>query len=422
MTKFWKAIVQTALVVSVVLGLAALLAMPVSAAGGAELLAEHPGAEATIDEADVKPVLEKPGPFLLGDQPWAYLNGVKAGQKLQHPNLPHGGNQWTGTMKVTLDGNPEVYEVYCTQLYVNWCNKSWHGPDPNVDIPEVIWILNNYYPAVPGEPASMSSNAKKAAAVQLAIWHFTDGLDITWPCAAGETCAQGSPADIFDAARAIIAAAKGNTAGWPEVPRVPATLEVEPTVDLSGDPPSRSVGATHTVTATVRDQNGDPIQGVTVEFGVFGSNYGVPDASLLTDALGVATFTYTGLYVGGDVINVRVVYEVPTGLRWANYAKTRDCQKLIMGETTTGELSAGTVVRWEDASREFKLTVFGCLPEDVQFTAYLLKGDEEWQVSLVGPGDDGTYSATIMGIVPGEGYTWEIRFRFQIVLVEWEWR
>jgi hypothetical protein len=72
------------------------------------------------------------------------------------------------------------------------------------------------------------------------------------------------------------------------------TLDLAPAVD------SNPEDTPHTVTATVEDSNGDPVEGVTVEFTVTGVNPMMGDA--VTNASGVATFTYTGATVGDDTI------------------------------------------------------------------------------------------------------------------------
>jgi hypothetical protein len=72
------------------------------------------------------------------------------------------------------------------------------------------------------------------------------------------------------------------------------TLDLAPATDTNPE------DTDHTVTATVEDSNGDPVEGVTVEFSVAGVNATTGDA--ITNASGVATFTYTGSNVGDDTI------------------------------------------------------------------------------------------------------------------------
>jgi uncharacterized protein (DUF2141 family) len=76
---------------------------------------------------------------------------------------------------------------------------------------------------------------------------------------------------------------------------VPATLTLDPPADTN------PVGTPHTVTATVRDADDNPVSGVTVRFTVTGANSA--SGSDTTDANGVATFTYTGTTVGLDTIS-----------------------------------------------------------------------------------------------------------------------
>jgi TQXA domain-containing protein len=253
----------------------------------------------------------------------AYLVGTASGGPVTHGNLP-GGSKWAGTLEVTLDGGSERYEVYCADLGTDWCPAPLpndHAQEQNLDPLDahVVWILNNYYPHVPTEPDGLIPD-KKAAAVQLAIWHFTDSLDIS---------SGGSPTDVFDAARAIIAAA-----GTASVPETPTILTLEPS---SGSNP---VGFLHTVTATLKDQNGDLLAGKTVSFTVTGAN--AASGSAVTNSSGQATFTYTGSTAGNDTITATVTYTVPIGLRWLR----SDCQDLIMAEEAPGQVSATATKQW----------------------------------------------------------------------------
>lgn len=106
-----------------------------------------------------------------------------------------------------------------------------------------------------------------------------------------------------------------------------ATLELEPEMDTN------TVGDDHTVTATVLDDFGDPVSGITVDFMVTGepsliddepSNPAPAAGSGVTDALGQATFTYTNNQASPDTIiatvslqtNVSVVLEDTANKTW----------------------------------------------------------------------------------------------------------
>ncbi|OOP54930.1 MAG: hypothetical protein AYP45_17645 [Candidatus Brocadia carolinensis] len=67
------------------------------------------------------------------------------------------------------------------------------------------------------------------------------------------------------------------------------------------------VGTQHTVTATVQDDNGDPVAGRNVDFSIVSGPHAGLTGSDTTDASGHATFTYTGTTAGTDVIEASFV-------------------------------------------------------------------------------------------------------------------
>ena len=78
------------------------------------------------------------------------------------------------------------------------------------------------------------------------------------------------------------------------------------TITLTPRAATNQVGTPHTVTATVRNQFGQPVQGANVDFSITqGPNAGLTQAGMtdaVTDANGNATFTYTSNAVGTDTI------------------------------------------------------------------------------------------------------------------------
>ena len=81
-------------------------------------------------------------------------------------------------------------------------------------------------------------------------------------------------------------------------PGPPATLVLAPASATN------TVDATHTVTATVRDQYGNLVDPVLVRFSVSGANgvFGEPTSGSATTASGAASFGYIGRMPGGDTI------------------------------------------------------------------------------------------------------------------------
>jgi uncharacterized protein (DUF2141 family) len=75
------------------------------------------------------------------------------------------------------------------------------------------------------------------------------------------------------------------------------------TMTLTPATATNTAGTQHTVTATVRDFAGRPVPGVTVRFSVSGANTASGTGSSPTNAMGVATFSYTGNIAGLDNIH-----------------------------------------------------------------------------------------------------------------------
>ena len=197
--------------------------------------------------------------------------------------------------------------VYCTGMTVFLCFPAVYEQGPNIESEEVVWILNNYYPAVPGMPGGFTTDDERASAVQLALWHFTDGLDISGP-------GSGTPLNVFDAARAIILAAE--TAVVPPTPTsmVLATTWLLPAVEIA---------------ATLFDQNGVVMPGVLISWS------GAVNGSGTTDESGqvvVPAWTWTL----GDAITFDVDYTIPIGLSWV----LPGCQDLIQGVEVAGNVTA----------------------------------------------------------------------------------
>lgn len=70
---------------------------------------------------------------------------------------------------------------------------------------------------------------------------------------------------------------------------------------------SNPVGTSHTVTATVQDDLGNPIVGRDVTFTVVSGPHTGQTSTVPTDASGEATFTYTGTSTGTDVIEATMM-------------------------------------------------------------------------------------------------------------------
>ncbi len=255
------------------------------------------------------------------------------GNSVVHPNILGGTGVWSGTIRTLID-NTTPAELYCVDINHSLCFPACYTQGPDVASPEIIWILNHYYPAVASEPASLGSVAERAQAVQLAIWHFSDGVDIS---------TGGTPGYIFDAARAIVAAASSAT-----VAPTPTTLTVNPASSV------HTPGQTASVVATLRDQNGNLMSGVAVSWDVTGVN--PTSGAGVTDANGEITASFVGSNTGDDQLTFHVAYTIPVGLHWLHDG----CQSLIMGSSTEGQLSQIALISWQP-STAVRSTTWGAI-------------------------------------------------------------
>ncbi|MCG2769473.1 MAG: Cys-Gln thioester bond-forming surface protein [Anaerolineae bacterium] len=238
------------------------------------------------------------------------------GWMLHGKGVPPGGT-WHGTFGATEGCEPTpgpVVEVYCDDSSVGLKTDACHELKGSV-LPKVQWILCNYFPQT-SEPAALTIN-DKAAAVQEAIWHFTNGEAVS-----------GDAADIVSAA---------NNAG-PEL-ATPWSLTLSQAEDLN------PIGTQHTVTAELRDGDNYPIQGKTVvQFMVFGMNPAC--GCVTTGSDGKATFSYTGTNVGTDTITAQVSYVRLGALRW-EYGPGN--QGLIKADPHPEDLVEELTKRWMGA-------------------------------------------------------------------------
>lgn len=229
-----------------------------------------------------------------------------------HPNIADSIGAVAGTYHVLVDCTTPTL-VYCLEVEVPLCYPAEYEQGPDITSPEIVWILNNYYPAVPGMPSELITDVERAAAVQLAIWHFNDGSDIS---------TGGSDPEVFAAANAIIAAAQTATP-----PATPTTLVLTPAYIEAPAP-----GTEVTVTATLYDQNGSLMSGTPVSYEITH----VGNGTGTTDSNGEFTVTWTETSPGYDVLTVTVDYEIPIGLTWVS----PDCQDLVQALTEDGTISA----------------------------------------------------------------------------------
>lgn len=223
---------------------------------------------------------------------------------------------------VDLEGNTQ--QMYCidirTSTYtgLGYENGSWEESNvPNIGY--VNRVLNSYYPDVPGAPPEPPTDAIRAAAVQAAVWFFSDGyvLQDTDPIR------QYTAAIVAD----VIAAGPLTEPPAPDVSITPPV--VSGPVDGATGPFTVAAGSEATLTVTVPE-------GFT----------------LYTDAAGTAPLpedtpvaSGTQLWVRSDaqttapaVVTAQAVVPVETGnvyLYAGNNPQVTEAQKLILAASSS---------------------------------------------------------------------------------------
>jgi trimeric autotransporter adhesin len=207
-------------------------------------------------------------------------------------------NDWAGTINVKANGNS--YTAYCIDLFTPISTTDTllvNGPLPGtagdlsqgVDWGKVNYIIKNY----------TASSKTEAAAIQCAIWYYTSAIYGAYPGtdpshpgyyqfmtapndgkiggATGSTTVRTRAFQIINAAQSIVYPSTVTTT--PDITRIPN-------------------GGSSTITATVKDNNGNPLSGITVNFTKVGSGASSGTLSVtsgVTNALGQISTVLSGM-------------------------------------------------------------------------------------------------------------------------------
>src|SRR5689334_11043747 len=179
--------------------------------------------------------------------------------------------EFAGSFQISIDGGTSS-EAYCVDIH-NPLTFGDSEPQVPPDYPcEVVSILTHAYPNAGTIGTPLADVTREAAAVQSAIWYFTDGFVIT------------GPSDVQARTAEIIAVAT-NQCG--EVPPVPQDLTLSP-ADATNYLPGEE---THTVTATLRDTNGQLVANYPIVVTIAGAA-GPQTFQGTTDTQGAFAVTY----------------------------------------------------------------------------------------------------------------------------------
>ncbi len=280
---------------------------------------------------------------------------------------------FSGTFNGTLNSQPKKF--YCIDLrhFIVFNQDYW---DEGVTSSEVTYILNNYYPYKTSYPGKLSDINREAAAIQVAIWHFTDGVN-------ANTITNDNT--VKTRALQIISDAIAN---HNNVKPVNSLLIV-----LSSN--SFPVGNPVQFYVFAFDINGDPVENVTIYLSTTLGSLNVD--SVITDSEGKGgpiTLSYGG--EGEAVISATANVVIPQGTKYVHKTNPNGKQKLVLATPGFDTKQVQDTVKW-------------FTPEQCDLTGYVTYTQGGWgssSVSVPGKLRDMYFSSVFpSGLVVGGNYT-----------------
>lgn len=224
-------------------------------------------------------------------------------------------SDWAGTLKFKLDSGEDLL-VFCIQIDVRVRSGDRYRSDgPVLGLPngcKIRYLLDAY-------PASTAKDADEAAARQMAIWVFSDGVDP----------ATITDAEVRDRTIALVKEANGKPCSQPrtEAP------------DLTLAPPVANAAVGQVVAYTVRASPADAGQSVTVAVSgpavlsdANGTNSGAQQQDITLDGQSGATIWVLSTRAGETTVSVALPYRLEAGTVYSQIDDTSPTQRLVLAE------------------------------------------------------------------------------------------
>ena len=269
-------------------------------------------------------LLTASGFLQAGVQSTATVTGTDKGVNV---TLPAHGGAFSGTFKATVNGNPT--SLYCIDINHNLVYNENYQDVEATDY-SLAYILNNYYPFKNGYAGELSVE-REASAVQLALWHLSDALDINSVSSYGGN----NVSDIKTRALAIVADANLNAHSFnlnTFVINIPAQ--------------SFAIGSPVTFTVKAFNDQGLAMPNVQITLSVTQGT--LSQTNVTTDVTGVSpvvTLTPTSGQTTATITATGVV-GIPSGTKYYHVANPNGKQKLILATPTTDSRTINKTVNW----------------------------------------------------------------------------
>lgn len=242
-------------------------------------------------------------------------------------NPPNTMSVSAGTFQGTIDGNPAKF--YCVDIS-NLIAYNQGYTDSLTTPSQITYILNNYFPYKTYPYAGSASTVEKeAAAIQAAIWHFSDGVNANTI----------NNTDVQNRALAIIADATANHANVVPVP----TLLIQPFSQTipTGSPAAFQVKAV--------DQYAQPLSGIAVTVGTttgtLSATNGVTGVNGLT-----APFTLNQTTLDTAILNATATAVIPQGTKYFHKTNPGGKQRLVLATPVYAPVQTNGIVIWSSSA------------------------------------------------------------------------
>jgi hypothetical protein len=244
---------------------------------------------------------------------------------------------WAGVLNLQLDqdtpgdGLGPLVPVFCIEVNVLVRVGDRYKSDGSVTALEggcqIRYLLDRY-------PASTATTAAEAAARQLAIWHFSDKIDLT---TVQEPAIQARAIALAD--EAALAVALGGCPG-----------SQSSVASLTLAPPTASVVTGQVVNYTVQADPPSAAQSVDIIISGSATLQNGQQQATLPLIQGVATFSVVNPVAGSSTITARLPYVLDAGTVFSPINAGNPTQRLVMGDRVSLIASATVQATWGPAT------------------------------------------------------------------------
>ncbi len=236
---------------------------------------------------------------------------------------------FAGTIRGEINTQTNI-NFYCIDIAHNLVYWTSSQPHTYVDAgntpSQITYILNNYYPYKHLPYAGALSEAKEAAAVQLALWHFSDGVNVN----------TADVADVKARALQIIADAVSNS----------GTIQPVATLVITPSTVEKFVGENAVMRVYAYNENGVPLPNVNVTLSTTSGTLSA--TSGVTNNQGYFEFTLAQGSSLNALVTASASVMVPQGTRYVHSVSPNDYQKLVLATPAMATRQFVATVNWRE--------------------------------------------------------------------------